>query len=319
MERCDAIVATGEGTGISTDLEKIKTYRAILGDFPLIVGAGMTAETAREQLSFADGAIVGSYFKEYGEVEYPVDESRVKRFMGFSADEINKNIFSGGDRYTNSCSLEERLNEISHSYQGNLLGYLRYPNDPIMQVMFGPQMKVVSDQRCGYQFMLYTGIADTMPEIKQHTPSFDLNETHIFWKPGSPSWCSVSTLKTHSVKTSNLKSWVESHDRMGLKLGVMTPFLNLPSQWKAGEYRRVKMYYLGENADYNKLHGFEEAHSYCHVFYLGGTLYKKFILCAKKDTVSWKIECTFPSEQEALSPTDTVAPGQTLGSFFPVE
>ena len=81
MARCDAIVVTGEGTGISTDLEKIKTFRNILGDFPLIVGAGMTAETAQEQLAFSDGAIVGSYFKEYGEAEYPVDEARVKEFL----------------------------------------------------------------------------------------------------------------------------------------------------------------------------------------------------------------------------------------------
>lgn len=81
MERCDAVVVTGEGTGISTDLEKIKTFRSILGDFPLIVGAGMTAETAKEQLAFSDGAIVGSYFKEYGEAEYPVDEDRVKEFI----------------------------------------------------------------------------------------------------------------------------------------------------------------------------------------------------------------------------------------------
>lgn len=81
MERCDAIVVTGAGTGISTDLEKIKTFRAILGDFPLIVGAGMTAETAQEQLAYSDGAIVGSYFKEFGEAEYPVDEERVKEFI----------------------------------------------------------------------------------------------------------------------------------------------------------------------------------------------------------------------------------------------
>lgn len=81
MARCDAIVVTGSGTGISTDLEKIKTFRSILGDFPLIVGAGMTAETAQEQLVFSDGAIVGSYFKEFGETEYPVDKERVKEFI----------------------------------------------------------------------------------------------------------------------------------------------------------------------------------------------------------------------------------------------
>jgi len=81
MERCDAIVVTGEGTGISTDLEKIKAFRSILGVFPLIVGAGMTAETAQEQLAYSDGAIVGSYFKEYGDAAYPVDETRVKEFI----------------------------------------------------------------------------------------------------------------------------------------------------------------------------------------------------------------------------------------------
>ena len=81
MERCDAIVVTGAGTGINTDLEKIKTFRSILGDFPLIVGAGMTADTAQEQLAYSDGAIVGSYFKEFGEAEYPVDEERVKEFI----------------------------------------------------------------------------------------------------------------------------------------------------------------------------------------------------------------------------------------------
>jgi len=52
MERCDVIVVTGAGTGISTDLEKTKTFRAFLGEFSLIVDAGMTAETEKEQLAF---------------------------------------------------------------------------------------------------------------------------------------------------------------------------------------------------------------------------------------------------------------------------
>ena len=74
-------MVTGEGTGISTDLEKIKTFRTILGDFPLIVGAGMTADTAQEQLTYSDGAIVGSYFKESGITDNPVDEKRVQDFI----------------------------------------------------------------------------------------------------------------------------------------------------------------------------------------------------------------------------------------------
>ncbi len=81
MERCDAIVVTGEGTGMNTDIEKIKAFRAVTGSFPLVVGAGMTAETAREQLMNSDGAIVGSWFKEKGQAQNPVDPDRVSRFM----------------------------------------------------------------------------------------------------------------------------------------------------------------------------------------------------------------------------------------------
>ena len=80
-DRCDAIVVTGSGTGINTDMEKIQEFRNVLGDFPLFVGAGMTAETCREQLSVADGAIVGSWFKKDGITEAPVDPERVKQFM----------------------------------------------------------------------------------------------------------------------------------------------------------------------------------------------------------------------------------------------
>ena len=80
-ERCDAVVVTGTGTGISTELEKIRLFREVLGDFPLIVGAGMTEENCREQLSIADGAIIGTWFKRDGITEAPVDPERVRRFM----------------------------------------------------------------------------------------------------------------------------------------------------------------------------------------------------------------------------------------------
>lgn len=81
MKHCDVIVVTGEGTGISTDLEKIKEFRSDLGEFPLVVGAGMTADTAAEQLSYSDGGIVGSYFKVGGNAYGYMDENRVKTFM----------------------------------------------------------------------------------------------------------------------------------------------------------------------------------------------------------------------------------------------
>ena len=80
-ERCNAVVVTGAGTGIDTGTRKIQQFRDALGDFPLFVGAGMTAETCDAQLSIADGAIIGSWFKENGSTEAPVDPERVKALM----------------------------------------------------------------------------------------------------------------------------------------------------------------------------------------------------------------------------------------------
>lgn len=78
---CDAIVVTGDATGMDTGMGKIREFRQFLGDFPLIVGAGLTAETCVEQLSVADGGIVGTYFKENGVTKRPMDPVRVNEFM----------------------------------------------------------------------------------------------------------------------------------------------------------------------------------------------------------------------------------------------
>jgi predicted TIM-barrel enzyme len=81
MERCDAIVTTGEGIGIETPLPKLIGYKNILGDFPLIVGAGMNSYNAHEQLKIADGAIVGSWFKPNGDTSAMVDRNLVQDLM----------------------------------------------------------------------------------------------------------------------------------------------------------------------------------------------------------------------------------------------
>ena len=63
--RVDAVVVTGEGTGVETDVAKLERFRDVAGpDVPLLVGAGLTFGNVRSQLVHADGAIVGSYFKE---------------------------------------------------------------------------------------------------------------------------------------------------------------------------------------------------------------------------------------------------------------
>lgn len=82
MARCDAVVVTGEGTGVETDLEKIRQFRSVLGNFPLIVGAGVRPENCAEQLALTDAAIVGSYFKDTYKDAGNVDAEHVRRLLG---------------------------------------------------------------------------------------------------------------------------------------------------------------------------------------------------------------------------------------------
>lgn len=62
--RCDAVCVTQDATGQETSIEKIRQFRGALGDFPLIVAAGLVPENVATSFAYADGAIVGSYFKD---------------------------------------------------------------------------------------------------------------------------------------------------------------------------------------------------------------------------------------------------------------
>ena len=90
MSRCDAIVTTGEGTGIETPTQKLIQFKNYLKDFPLIVGAGLNTENAYEQLKITDGAIVGSSFKPNKDTSLPVDRYLVRELMNITR-EVRKN------------------------------------------------------------------------------------------------------------------------------------------------------------------------------------------------------------------------------------
>lgn len=83
--RADAVVVTGTGTGQETPARKIKAFRKILDEYdkgyPLVVGAGVTADNAREQLELSDGAIIGTYFRA-GDVRRNIAKENVERIMG---------------------------------------------------------------------------------------------------------------------------------------------------------------------------------------------------------------------------------------------
>ncbi|MCC3867722.1 BtpA/SgcQ family protein [Terrisporobacter mayombei] len=86
MTRCDAIAVTENATGEETSMEKIELFRKNLGDFPLVIAAGVTLENAKKQLEVGDIAIVGSYFKDTFKDTGDVSANHVKTFM----DEIKK-------------------------------------------------------------------------------------------------------------------------------------------------------------------------------------------------------------------------------------
>ena len=80
MTRCDGIVVTGDATGVETDKGTIRQFRSVIGDFPLIIGAGLTPQNCNSLL-IADAAIVGSYVKDNHRDTGIVSAENVKELM----------------------------------------------------------------------------------------------------------------------------------------------------------------------------------------------------------------------------------------------
>ena len=81
----DGIIVSGTGTGETVDttvLEDVVHARDARSlNAPVLIGSGVTPETAPELLSVADGAIVGTALKEDGKTTNPVDEAAVERLV----------------------------------------------------------------------------------------------------------------------------------------------------------------------------------------------------------------------------------------------
>jgi membrane complex biogenesis BtpA family protein len=77
----DGLVVSGRATGDATPLGDVKRVRSAVPDVPILVGSGVTAETAAELLSIADALIVGTSLKRDGDVSNPVDPARVRRLV----------------------------------------------------------------------------------------------------------------------------------------------------------------------------------------------------------------------------------------------
>lgn len=76
--RADAVIVTGAATGAPADRTRVAAAKEAAGGAPVLVGSGVTVETAAEILGAADGVIVGTALKEGGEVTAPVDPERTR-------------------------------------------------------------------------------------------------------------------------------------------------------------------------------------------------------------------------------------------------
>ena len=76
----DAVIVTGFDTGMPPTVERVKACKDKIA-LPVFLGSGISKENARELLKCADGAIVGSYFKEEGNWKKTIDVNRTLTFM----------------------------------------------------------------------------------------------------------------------------------------------------------------------------------------------------------------------------------------------
>ena len=79
--RPDALCVSGLTAGAETDAQLLKRVKAVVPNTVVLANTGVRYENVEQQLSFADGAVVGTTFKKDGIFENHVDEARVKRFM----------------------------------------------------------------------------------------------------------------------------------------------------------------------------------------------------------------------------------------------
>lgn len=76
----DAIIVTGFDTGMPPTVDRVKSCKAAV-ELPILLGSGVATGNAKELLRVADGAIVGSWFKEDGRWKNPISFERTKAFM----------------------------------------------------------------------------------------------------------------------------------------------------------------------------------------------------------------------------------------------
>ena len=76
----DAIIVTGSAIGETTPIEMIERVKKIVS-IPVIAGSGVNAKNIDQQLSIADGAVIGSSLKEGGILSNPISGELVREVL----------------------------------------------------------------------------------------------------------------------------------------------------------------------------------------------------------------------------------------------
>lgn len=77
----DALCVSGLTAGVETDAQTLKLVKKVVPETVVFANTGMRLQNVNEQLSIADGAVVGTTFKKDGLFSNHVDQARVKTFM----------------------------------------------------------------------------------------------------------------------------------------------------------------------------------------------------------------------------------------------
>ena len=76
----DGLILTGAATGEAASADELRAVYAAT-KLPVLVGSGITAENLKSYLPIADAFVVGSYFKQNGYWENPLDPDRIRRLL----------------------------------------------------------------------------------------------------------------------------------------------------------------------------------------------------------------------------------------------
>ena len=73
----DVLIISGSETGAPIEVDDLEKVRRALPDFPLASGSGVTAGNVSGLLPHLDVLIIGTWFKQDGDVKKPVDPKQV--------------------------------------------------------------------------------------------------------------------------------------------------------------------------------------------------------------------------------------------------